>query len=764
MKRLAVSIIVSLAAYCAAVAGGDGARYDAIVIPADAGPCVKYAAAELQKFLGQACGMTLAIADDSCPLTNRAIIVGRTRHTGRMLGMDFDAKSLGDEGFRLVSRPPHFMIVGSENRGALYGTYEFLERFAGCRWYAPWCSVVPKERALSVPSGFDETQRPALDLREPYWFDMLDGDFAARCKVNGNTMRLGAKHGGKPCRFGGGLGPAHTFMKLVPPKKYFKDHPEYYSLIGGKRVSVNTQLCLTNPDVERIVTEGVLAAIAKDPDAKFYGVGPEDWNNNCGCEKCRAVDEEEGSPAGSLLRFVNRVAEGVERSHPDKIIMTLAYHYTRKPPKHVKARRNVAICLCPIECDYAFPIATGKFYQSRSFREDIKGWAKISDEIYIFDYATDYSWFLHAFPNVLSLRENIKFFIANGVKYVMSLGDYKGRHGDFAELKAWLTAKWAWNPDLPEEALLDDFFAGYYGAGAPYVRRYFDEVHAIQRRLAADGRNPLCVREDVCSDTLSDEFLLRAAKLWKKAENAVKDDPVRLYNVRMGAMSTEFTRLMRIASDATKILSTDGRPPKVDFAEGREMAVRFLKKMEEAKNVRLCEANAGNKEALDAINRLAKGVMPDDIGYSAPMDAFILQKPGDWCEMADDPLADGGRAMKVYGSHHEWCALLRMNRIAFKSGETAHLRFRARVEPKPGAEGEAFWAGVYDLAQRRGALNASILVDHAKKGYVWYDIGDFKPNVMQTIWVGSGRWPKGGEPAKENIYFDRIEIKRVADK
>ena len=120
--------------------------------------------------------------------------------------------------------------------------------------------------------------------------------------------------------------------------------------------------------------------------------------------------------------------------------------------------------------------------------------------------------------------------------------------------------------------------------------------------------------------------------------------------------------------------------------------------------------------------------------------------------------------MKVYGSHHEWCALLRMNRIAFKSGETAHLRFRARVEPKPGAEGEAFWAGVYDLAQRRGALDASIPVDHSKKGYVWYDIGDFKPNAMQTIWVGSGRWPKGGEPAKENIYFDRIEIKRVADK
>ena len=44
--------------------------------------------------------------------------------------------------------------------------------------------------------------------------------------------------------------------------------------VGGQR---SGQLCLTNPDVLRIVTERVLARIRKDPGAKFYGVSQNDW-------------------------------------------------------------------------------------------------------------------------------------------------------------------------------------------------------------------------------------------------------------------------------------------------------------------------------------------------------------------------------------------------------------------------------------------------------------------------------------------------------
>ena len=126
-------------------------------------------------------------------------------------------------------------------RGTLYGVYETLERFGGCRWYTSWHSVIPKRDAFSVPA-MDETQKPAFALREPFWFDMFDGDLAARNKVNGNAMRLTDKHGGHSFRFGGGLGSCHTFNTLCPPDLFFDTHPEYFSEVDGKRIKDHTQL------------------------------------------------------------------------------------------------------------------------------------------------------------------------------------------------------------------------------------------------------------------------------------------------------------------------------------------------------------------------------------------------------------------------------------------------------------------------------------------------------------------------------------------
>ena len=60
----------------------------------------------------------------------------------------------------------------------------------------------------------------------------------------------------------------HTMFSLDPPDTYFKDHPEYYALMGGKRS--RTQLCLTNPDVLKITIEELKKRMAEKPDAKKW--------------------------------------------------------------------------------------------------------------------------------------------------------------------------------------------------------------------------------------------------------------------------------------------------------------------------------------------------------------------------------------------------------------------------------------------------------------------------------------------------------------
>ena len=532
----------------------------AIVRAVDASPSVKYAAEELRDFTERLTGVRLPIVEvkaaTGAALPPKAIVLGGASLVGRSLrerrGGLGEAALPGDDAFHLVARPPHLYVEGSDVRGVLYGVYELLERFGGCRWYASWHTVVPARDVFHVPDDLDDAQAPAFLCRDVHWWDYFKGDFAARNRANGSSNGMKERHGGNTWRFGGGLGNCHTFNRLLPPEKYFDSHPEYFSMVKGVRLKERTQLCLTNPDVLRIVTSNVLARIRKDPGAKFYGVSQNDWRNWCECPACKAVDEEEGSHAGTVVRFVNAIAEAVEKEFPDKIIETLAYQYTRHAPAKTKLRHNVIPCLCSIECDFSRSLATSPCPDNVSFLKDVEDWNRQTDCLYVWDYVTDFRCYPHPFPNVYVLQENVKFFRDHGVKMLFEQGACQGRHAGFAELKGWLLAKWMWNPELPVEPLLDDFFNGYYGKAAPYVRAVFDEAH--RREAAYVGTDPsrtLKIYEDVvgksCREVLDDDFVAWAQEQMKKAEAAVAGEPpVYSYNVRMTAFSFDYIRLERL--------------------------------------------------------------------------------------------------------------------------------------------------------------------------------------------------------------------------
>ena len=264
MRRI-FCVSVALAA-CLSLAGaealviaerGKESAY-AIVMPANPSPSHHYAAVELRDFIAAATGEKLSVITHAATMPQKAVVIE-----------DADVGGDGD-GFRLKVEGDRLYITGG-CRGALYGVYEVLERFAGCRWYASWRTVVPRRDRIEVPADLDETQTPAFAMREPYWYDVLQHpEFAARLRVNSRSWhRMGEKYGGDPYRFGGGLGSCHTFDRLLSPKDYFASHPEYFSMVKGRRIRERTQLCLTNPDVLRIVTSNVLARIRTDPGAKF---------------------------------------------------------------------------------------------------------------------------------------------------------------------------------------------------------------------------------------------------------------------------------------------------------------------------------------------------------------------------------------------------------------------------------------------------------------------------------------------------------------
>jgi hypothetical protein len=117
------------------------------------------------------------------------------------------------------------------------------------------------------------------------------------------------------------------------------------------------------------------------PEYLIYDVSQNDWRNPCQCEKCQAIVQKEGSESGLIIWFVNQVAEAVEKEFPDKFIGTLAYQYTRTPPKYIRPRNNVVVRLCSIECCFAHDFKTCP--ENKSFLDDLQKWATLAPHLYI---------------------------------------------------------------------------------------------------------------------------------------------------------------------------------------------------------------------------------------------------------------------------------------------------------------------------------------------------------------------------------------------
>ena len=105
----------------------------------------------------------------------------------------------------------------------------------------------------------------------------------------------------------------HTFNTLLPPEKYYAQHPEYYAMVKGRRVA--TQPCLSNPQVLEIVCDELSRRIAANPEAKYWSVSANDNYGYCTCPECAKIDAEEESPAGSVVRFANKVAARFPRQN-----------------------------------------------------------------------------------------------------------------------------------------------------------------------------------------------------------------------------------------------------------------------------------------------------------------------------------------------------------------------------------------------------------------------------------------------------------------
>lgn len=482
-----------------------------VTVPTTPGAALRTAAEELSKYLTAMTGVSVPVTESPAA----------TAEGGFLLGVDAtlpaDTMSVRVSGG--VTR-----LTGGNGRGVLYAVYRLLEEL-GCRFYAEDTEVVPAltpdEVAAALPEGLEITEASPFEFRDLYWTCTYRPDVAVKLRLNAGGKGTHLRN--IPAEWGGCIGYAgphfvHTFERLIPAEEFFESHPEYFSMIDGERTAKHlySQLCLSNPEVLSLVVERVKGWLRENPRAEIVSVSQNDSfviGSYCTCPACAAVDAEEGSPAGSLIRFVNAVAEAIEPEFPNVAVDTLAYQYSTTPPKLTKPRHNVMVRMCTGGCSSHTIDACER---NGGTKACIEGWAKICDRLYIWDYTTDFAQYLNPFPNLRTLQANAAFFAAHSVKGVFEQGNYQeGKSGEFGELRAYLLAKALWNPEKTPDA--DAFLEAYYGGGAPFVKQYLDFIHDKVKDVHF---NLVISSANLWNPLLSDEDVAFLDRLWVQAYSA----------------------------------------------------------------------------------------------------------------------------------------------------------------------------------------------------------------------------------------------------
>lgn len=498
-----------------AIAVNGKSKYS-IVIPVQSLPAEKKAAAQLQHYLQKVTGALLPIKVESAEtfFDGHNIYLGYTNE-----GYRYVSKKKND-GFTTASDKKNIFIVGHGGQGTLYGVYDFLEQFAGCSKQDEGDVVFKPMKRLYFPKDYNKVQHPSFQYREVYYPPSFNDEYLAWHKLQRLEDLWGIW--------------GHSFFKLVPPEHYFAKAPEFFSLVNGRRQPM--QLCLSNNEMFEVMVKALEQQMKQKDYALYWSISANDDIGYCTCNYCAAADAAEGSHAGSLIRFVNKIA----KRFPDKIFTTLAYQHTAKPPK-TKPADNVYVMLSTIDAYRTQPLEKEK--SAATFNSYLKGWQQLTTRLFIWDYTTQFTNYLAPFPQLHTFPANVRWFKNHQVKGVFEQGSGDAE-SDFSELYSFVLSKLLWNTSADADSLTKLFCNQYYTTAAPYILSYLrarqDAVAKSKAQLDIYG-NPV----NSYNDFLSPENIDLFSSYLDKAEAASEADAVVYRRVQKLRLALEYTVLQQ---------------------------------------------------------------------------------------------------------------------------------------------------------------------------------------------------------------------------
>ncbi|NPV48459.1 MAG: DUF4838 domain-containing protein [Armatimonadetes bacterium] len=449
----------------------DGQPRASIIVAAQPSAKALRAARDLQEHVLKMSGATLPLRTDDGHWTGTLLLVGPSSYLNRA-GVEPPTGYPDNERVILRTVGDQIALVGNDEGvfcGTEFAVQMLLERL-GCGWFGPdplW-QVVPRQPTVAVPP-LNINHTPAFAVRS-VWIGQ------------GKRWYLG----GVPLRAG------HALDQIIPPGQYFADHPEYFSLIGGKRTAEGDfQLCTSNPDVIRITIEKARADFDAHPEQVMYSLSNRDCGGFCECSECAKTGS---NPGARMLTFANAVARGLRQTHPDKWVIFLAYWFTAAaPPEPMQAEPGVSVMVVGSGC-HVHPATDALCEANVGWTENLRRWAATGAKMGIYEWyipgCSHKPWRRLPWVAGETAVRDLQLWRSVGVEWVTyeSQTAYEENPYPLRWPLFYVAAKHMWDASLSADEILTDACRKLYGPAASAMRRYYRELeHAMRNAPVHSG-------------------------------------------------------------------------------------------------------------------------------------------------------------------------------------------------------------------------------------------------------------------------------------
>lgn len=398
----------------------------------------------------------------------------------------FSAAEIPLEGYRIVTRGKNLYILGIDtpdgkktkyggtSDGTLNGVYTFLEEFVGVRWMMPGevGEYVPHRDFLDIPQ-LDRVDKPGFPIRRLEYVQNNNALVKQWLRRQKQGYSIAYAHG-------------HNWVETMP-SDLFKEHPEWFAMIGGVRSAPvgRYKFETTNRELVQAFSDRVVEALRKNPQFYSYSISPSDSDNWSTSPESLAIYDKD--PRGSLsvtrlvLDFYNNVARSVGQKMPDRVVCGYIYSNYQYPPSAgiPKLEPNLCLVVAP-----TFSYGYGLYRpEARADFEKIMGaWSRSTANLGYYDLPVMFQQTLGA-PNPPGI-EILKFMYPRlasyGVKEIYIYGVSGWGQGAITN---YLLAKLNWNPNANVDELAKEFFALTYGPKAgPVMARFYELLDSVTKK------------------------------------------------------------------------------------------------------------------------------------------------------------------------------------------------------------------------------------------------------------------------------------------